>query len=272
VLLPRNISAVVETLTQVHFAADGPCASRVRRYGPAHARSVWEIDRSCVDGASMTESTSAGRPAGDGEPILSVLGADLRQALDAIGLAVYVLDAAGIVRWSNKAAAAMTGHGLGESYLRLIAPEHRPRGKIHFARTVVGGTAVEFALTVVGRSAPRVDVRVHAAPLRHRSAVIGAIGIVMRVDDETHARAAPASDAPAVPELTPRQVEVLGLLAQGLNTREIAGRLGVAVETTRNHIRALLRRLGVHSRLEAVIVARRQGLISDSSVGERNVD
>jgi two-component system NarL family response regulator len=67
-------------------------------------------------------------------------------------------------------------------------------------------------------------------------------------------------------------VEVLGLLAQGLNTREIAGRLGVAVETTRNHIRALLRRLGVHSRLEAVIVARRQGLISDSSVGKRNVD
>jgi DNA-binding CsgD family transcriptional regulator len=220
----------------------------------------------------VADSTSGGRPSGDGEPILNVLGADLRHALDAIGLAVYVLDAGGIVRWSNKAAAAITGSGLGESYLRLIAPEHRPRGKIHFARTVVGGTAAEFALTVVGRSAPRVDVRVHAAPLRHRSAVIGAIGIVMRLDDETHAQTARGSGTSAVPDLTPRQVEVLGLLAEGLNTREIAGRLGVAVETARNHIRALLRRLGVHSRLEAVIVARRHGLVSDSSFGRPHGD
>lgn len=220
----------------------------------------------------MTEGTFGECPPAEGELIQRVMGTELRQALDAIGLAVYVLDADGIVRWSNKAAAAITGSGLGESYLRLVAPEHRPRGKIHFARTVVGGTAVEFALTVVGRGAGRIDVRVHAAPLRHRSAVIGAIGIVMRVDDETHPRMAHASGTSVAPDLTPRQEEVLGLLAQGLDTREIAERLGIAVETARNHIRAVLRRLGVHSRLEAVIVARNHGLVSDSSVLTRHGD
>lgn len=205
----------------------------------------------------MTESVRGG----EREPLLSVIGAELQQALDALGLAVYVVDAEGIVRWSNEAAAAITGHRVGESYLRLVAPEHRPRGKMHFARIVVGGTAVEFALTVVGRSAARVDVQVYAAPLRHCSTVIGAIGIVMRVDQP-----GVEGSTSVAPELTPRQTEVLSLLAQGLDTYEIADRLGIAVETTRNHVRGLLKRLGVHSRLEAVYVARMHGLLRDGSL------
>jgi DNA-binding CsgD family transcriptional regulator len=211
----------------------------------------------------MADGTS-GRHGEDGDPTLTLLGAELRQALDTISLAVYVLDADGIVRWTNKAAAAITGPGTGESYLRLIAPEHRARGKIHFARTVVGGAPVDFALTVVGRGAARADVRIHAAPLRRRSTVIGAIGFAMRLDDQSHARGA-ASPTRSAPGLTPRQAEVLRLLAQGLDTREIARRLGIAVETARNHIRALFKRLGVHSRLEAVVVARRHGLLGDGS-------
>jgi DNA-binding CsgD family transcriptional regulator len=209
----------------------------------------------------VTDRTSAERDDGR-DPTLSVLGSELRQALDTLSLAVYVLDAAGIVRWINKAAAAITGPGIGESYLRLIAPEHRARGKIHFARTVVGGASVEFALTVVGRGAARVDLQLHAAPLRQRSTVIGAIGIAVRLDDRPHAHAPTSSIAP---DLTPRQEEVLRLLAEGLDTNEIARRLGVAVETARNHIRGLLQRLDAHSRLEAVIAARRYGLLGDGS-------
>jgi DNA-binding CsgD family transcriptional regulator len=64
-----------------------------------------------------------------------------------------------------------------------------------------------------------------------------------------------------VPVLTPRQREVLQLLAEGLDTGEIAERLGVAPETARNHIRGLLGRLEAHSRLEAVVFARRRGLL-----------
>jgi DNA-binding CsgD family transcriptional regulator len=51
------------------------------------------------------------------------------------------------------------------------------------------------------------------------------------------------------------------MLAEGESTEEIAAGLGVALETARNHIRALFGRLEVHSRLEAVVEARRRGLL-----------
>ncbi len=61
--------------------------------------------------------------------------------------------------------------------------------------------------------------------------------------------------------LTPRQREVLLLLADGLSTPAIAARLGLSKETVRNHVRAVLAELGCHSRLEAVVEARRRGLL-----------
>ena len=61
--------------------------------------------------------------------------------------------------------------------------------------------------------------------------------------------------------LTPRQLEVLRLLAEGLETPQIARRLGVAEETARNHIRALLRATGAHSRLEVVLMGFRSGVL-----------
>ena len=64
-------------------------------------------------------------------------------------------------------------------------------------------------------------------------------------------------------DLTPRQQEVLNLLGQGGSTEQIAAQLHVTTETVRNHIRHVLKALGAHSRLEAVVVARQQGLIRD---------
>jgi DNA-binding CsgD family transcriptional regulator len=72
--------------------------------------------------------------------------------------------------------------------------------------------------------------------------------------------AAPATQR-AVQRLTHRQVEVLRLLAEGAQAKTIAVRLGIAETTARNHIAGVLRRLGCHSQLEAVAVARRSGLI-----------
>jgi DNA-binding NarL/FixJ family response regulator len=60
------------------------------------------------------------------------------------------------------------------------------------------------------------------------------------------------------PALTPRQSEVVRLLEHGRSTRQIAEELHLSPETVRNHVRALLRALGVHSRLEAVALARRR--------------
>ena len=60
--------------------------------------------------------------------------------------------------------------------------------------------------------------------------------------------------------LTPREREVLGHLADGHTTRDIATLLGISVSTVRNHVEHILRKLHAHSRLEAVAVSRRLGL------------
>lgn len=62
--------------------------------------------------------------------------------------------------------------------------------------------------------------------------------------------------------LTPRQLQVLQLLARGSSTSEIADQLGVSPNTVRNHTQAVLTRLDAHSKLEAVAVARREGLLA----------
>lgn len=61
------------------------------------------------------------------------------------------------------------------------------------------------------------------------------------------------------PVLTPRQAELLHLLAGGASTAQIQETLQLSRETVRNHIRHLLRALGADSRLGAVAVARRSG-------------
>ena len=64
--------------------------------------------------------------------------------------------------------------------------------------------------------------------------------------------------------LTQREREVLALLAEGLTTREIASRLFISLNTTRNHVQRLIVKLGAHSRLEAVAAARRAGLLENA--------
>lgn len=68
-------------------------------------------------------------------------------------------------------------------------------------------------------------------------------------------------DGPTESTLTPRQLEVLRLLADGIPAKLIARRLGIAEVTVRNHIRAILSELHCHSQLEAVAEARRRGLV-----------
>jgi DNA-binding NarL/FixJ family response regulator len=55
--------------------------------------------------------------------------------------------------------------------------------------------------------------------------------------------------------LTPRESEILRLMTQGLDNREIAGQLSVAYPTVRSHVRKVLEKLAARSRLEAVVKA-----------------
>jgi two-component system NarL family response regulator len=64
------------------------------------------------------------------------------------------------------------------------------------------------------------------------------------------------------PSLTGREIEVLGLVAQGNTSREIGEILFISENTVKNHIRNILDKLGLHSRNEAVLYAVREDLIS----------
>ena len=70
----------------------------------------------------------------------------------------------------------------------------------------------------------------------------------------------PAATAPVEP-LTARELEVLQLLSEGLSNKAIAGRLDISDHTAKFHVNAILGKLGVQSRTEALVQAARLGLV-----------
>jgi DNA-binding NarL/FixJ family response regulator len=73
-----------------------------------------------------------------------------------------------------------------------------------------------------------------------------------------------ADDAPEqvpAPKLTDREMQVLKLVARGMNNRDIAKELFISDNTVKNHVRNILEKLQIHSRMEAVMVAVREKLI-----------
>jgi two-component system nitrate/nitrite response regulator NarL len=74
-------------------------------------------------------------------------------------------------------------------------------------------------------------------------------------------RGGPRLGVQSPPPLTRRELQVLGLLAEGANNREIAARLGISGNTVRSHVQNILTKLQVHSRLEAVAYGIRNALV-----------
>jgi two-component system NarL family response regulator len=70
----------------------------------------------------------------------------------------------------------------------------------------------------------------------------------------------------ATPRLTERELQVLKLVAQGLNNREIAKQLFISENTVKNHVRNVLEKLQLHSRMAAVMYAMRERLFDVSDV------
>jgi two-component system NarL family response regulator len=79
-----------------------------------------------------------------------------------------------------------------------------------------------------------------------------------RRDEEERPQQVPA------PKLTDREMEVLKLVARGMNNRDIAKELFISENTVKNHVRNILEKLQIHSRMEAVMIAVREKLIEFS--------
>jgi DNA-binding NarL/FixJ family response regulator len=92
-------------------------------------------------------------------------------------------------------------------------------------------------------------------------------GITRRLISEFATRADPAPSPPAVglDDLTPRETQVLELIAEGLSNLEIADRLVVTEETVKTHVSRVLAKLGLRDRTQAVVIAYETGLVVPGS-------
>jgi DNA-binding NarL/FixJ family response regulator len=149
------------------------------------------------------------------------------------------------------------------------------------------GSALDGIVAIRERS-PHTAVVVLSASTDHHAAMQalerGAAGYLVKeqkVDEVFDGiRAAHAGDRPIAPQLinalvsrlssggesvrhlSRREVEVLRLLAEGMSTADLSTHLQLSRTTVRNHIQSAIRRLGAHSKLEAVAIAQREGLIN----------
>jgi PAS domain S-box-containing protein len=180
---------------------------------------------------------------------LHAIPGDVRGALEAVSVPSYVIDPAGVIRWINPAAMRLVGDVRGRQFTSVVAPEETRRARESFARKLVGSEKVtDERVVLLDEGGDRIDAEISSVPLLEGHRIVGVFGQLADVEDE------PPASPPS--HLTPRQVEVLRLLRRGASTDQMARDLQLSPETVRNHVRHLLRALGVRTRLEAVAVAR----------------
>ena len=185
---------------------------------------------------------------------LGAFGGDLPDALDRVNVPSYALDESGIIRWVNHAAESLVGDVRGQQFTSVVAPEDTHRAREAFARHMIGTEDVDAPVVLLDPEGKRISVELSSVCLFRGHRVIGVFGQFADVQDQP--------ERPPHPHLTPRQEEVLRLLERGRSTKQIAEQLHLSIKTVRNHIRGVLRALQVHSRLEAVAVARRDHLVA----------
>lgn len=173
--------------------------------------------------------------------------------LGALPVPAYANDLRGIVTWQNEAARAVGGDNVGKHYSEAVPTEELPRARETWAAVTLGGETRRRTGLYKGANGDLVRLEVIVSPIRIDGSIAGVFGIALPVDG--------LPPATATEQLSPRQLDVLRLLAQAKSTNEIASELHLSPETVRNYIRDLLKALGARSRLEATLIALRDGVV-----------
>lgn len=174
--------------------------------------------------------------------------------LERVDVPSLAADPRGVIRWLNPAGLQLLGAVRGRPFTSTVAPHDVSRLRRAFAAWMDGGSSSVDAVLVAGTGS-LIGCTLSSTALVRDGLVVGVFTAISRVHRSTL--------APAVaPErLTPRQFEILQLIANGTTTAEIAQSLHLSRETVRNHVRAVLVKLNAKSRLEAVAIARRHNLV-----------
>ncbi len=131
--------------------------------------------------------------------------------------------------------------------------------RVHAAQAVEAGAA-----GVLNKSVSVTEIVEAIKRVRAGEALLAATEIVELLRLASSHREEDLSTRSSIKMLTPREREVLQGLAEGLDSKEIALRMKIAVETERNYAASILGKLGVHSRLQALAFAIRNGLVEVS--------
>ena len=192
--------------------------------------------------------------------------------VDSLAIPASLHDVEGRIVHMNEAAERASGRSkaqwLGSHFTDPVPPEARGHVAAQFRRAVERGESTDFETVFVDESGQLRGVRAQHLPLRVGGVVVGVL--ILAFD----ARRPPSGSIGLEPQprLTPRQREILSLIASGLSTAEIATQLTISPETVRNHLRSLFSELRVHTRLEAIAMAQRVGLLAPQALGPQPPD
>jgi DNA-binding CsgD family transcriptional regulator len=182
---------------------------------------------------------------------------DIFDALERLRVPLFAIDRNMTIRWLNRASREIVGDREGEPFTEVLEASSVPVANRAFAQKTVGNVAsTEYDVSLRRSDGTLVRAEISSIPFHGEGSIAGVFGLAA-IDEQ----APPPRATDGEVTLTPRQAQVLHLLARGCSTEQMADELGVADDTIRNHVRAILRRLGVHSRLDAVIVAYQRRLV-----------
>lgn len=188
--------------------------------------------------------------------------------VDSLVVPASIHDADGYCVHINRPAELASGISnarmVGQHYSQLLPADAREAVHAQFQRAIGHGEPTDFETVFIDAGGHRRSTRAQHIPLSDGDGKV--VGVLILAFEGRLSPSELVALQP-LPELTPRQQEILELIAAGRSTAEIAKEFTLSRETVRNHLRNLFKALNAHTRPEAIAVAQRLGLLATPGLG-----